>query len=388
MRARILVCLYLAVAALPIAVQALRLHDHRLSGALPRAPRPALSSSGVRSEEFQKAFTAWFDSRLGGKGYSIMTDNAILLHAFHDTRPGSGVLLGDRGVLFHSDDIGYYNAGTELLLPRAIEARADGIAALQTALRAQHRALVPVIVAAKTSVYRDAIPPEWTRALGEPRPSDDGIYRAMKRALDARGVVYVDARALLTAPGVQRDQVWGPQARHWSIYGACLAMREVMRAYGELTGTDPLPYECRPGPQWLPADHDDFDLWNLLNAWWRPRLHQMRTQAVHAPPADGSPRPSVMFIGTSFCWNIMHDADDSHRFGQIHMDYYNRTLVKWPENIHTEVHPHSPEWRAVFLDRDLYVLDLFEGYLAAPDGYVDQFLTEVGGEIEGPARQP
>lgn len=383
MRTRILVCLYLAIAVLPIAARALALRDHDIFGALPSAPKPALSVDAVRSEDYQKAFTAWFDSHLGQKGRAIMTDNAILLHAFHDTKPGSGVVLGDRGVLFAIDDVSYYNRGADQLpAPGVVDALADRIGALQAALRAQHRALVPVIVASKTSVYRDAVPGDWTRALGEPRPTDGGVYRAMKRALEARGIAYVDARALLTAPGVQRDQVWGPQARHWSTYGGCLAMREVMRAYAALTGTEPVPYDCRPGPLWRPPAHDDFDLWNLLNAWRPPRIHKIRTVAVHEPPSEATARPSVMFVGTSFCWNIMFDAFDSGRFGQVHMNYYDKTLVEWPANIHTDIHPYSPEWRALFLDRDLYVLDLFEPYLLAPDTYVDRFLAEVGGEIE------
>lgn len=383
MRTRILVCLYLAIAVLPIVASTLKLRDRKISGALPRAPRPELSADKLRSEDYQKAFTAWFDSHLGWKGGSIMTDNAILLHAFHDTKPGSSVMLGDRGVLFETDDISYYNVGAEQLpLPGAIDARAARIGALQAALRARHRALVPVIVPSKTTVYRDAIPSDWTRALGDPRPSDVGVYRAMKLALEARGILYVDARAILTAAGVQRDQVWGPQARHWSSYGSCLVMREVMRAYAVLTGTDDAAYDCRPELRWSPPDDSDFDLWSLLNAWRPPRIDEYRTWAMHEPPPDGTPRPTVMFIGTSFCWTIMHDAFRSGRFRQLHLDYYDRTLVEWPANIHTAVHPNSPEWRAVFLDRDLYVLDLFETYLHVPDGYVTQFLDEVGGEIE------
>jgi hypothetical protein len=293
-------------------------------------------------------------------------------------------MLGDRGVLFASDDLGYYNAGADRLQPLALVARADRIGALQAALRLQHRALVPVIVASKTSVYRDAISRDWTRALGEPRPTDVGVYRAMKRALEDRGIAYVDARAILTAPGVERDQVWGPQARHWSIYGACLVMREVMRTRAALTGTDEAAYDCRPGPRWRPPGHDEFDLWNLLNAWRPPRISGYRTWTLHEAPPDGTPRPTVMFVGTSFCWNIMWDAFDSGRFRQVHMSYYDKTLIEWPTNIRTDIHPHGPEWRALFLDRDLYVLDLFEAYLLAPDGYVDQFLAEVGGEITRP----
>jgi acetyltransferase AlgX (SGNH hydrolase-like protein) len=383
MRTRILVCLYLVVAVLPLAAHVLHLSDRPIFGALAPAPRPALSGDAVRSEEYQKAFTAWFDSELGWKGYSITTDNAILLHAFHDTKPGPGVVLGKRGVLFSPEDIAYYNRGRDQLpSPAAVDALADKIAALQAALRAQHRALVPMLVPSKTSMYREAIPAERTRDLGLPRPTDVGVDQALRQALDARGVAYVDAHQVLTAPGVDRNQVWGPKARHWSTYGGCLTMREVMRTYVALTGNDQPPYDCPPEPRWRPPGHDDFDLWNLLNTWRPPKLDKQRTWAVHVPPADDVEKPTVIFVGTSFCWNIMRDASDSRRFRELHMNYYHHGVVAWPAGIDTEVAPYSKEWRALFLDRDLYVLDLFEPFLLESGIYVDQFLAEVGGEIE------
>ena len=88
----------------------------------------------------------------------------------------------------------------------------------------------------------------------------------MKRALDRAGVAYVDARALFTRPGEPRDRLWAPQARHWSDYGACVALREIMRLYVTLTGT-PFAFDCTPqqisGWRW----HPDYDLKNLTNAW-------------------------------------------------------------------------------------------------------------------------
>jgi hypothetical protein len=380
---RIMVGLYLAIAALPLAVMALELPDHEIFGALPPAELPEPSVDEFRSEGYQKAYTAWFESRLGGKGYSIATDNTILYRLFRDTKPGSAVGLGRRGVLFKDEDLAYYNKDGDDLPPQAkVDALADKIGALQALLAAHHRALVPLIIPSKTTLYRRDVPPLWTRDLGQPRPSDLKVYDAMKRALDARHIRYVDARALFTAPGVVPEQVWGRQGRHWTTYGACLAMRDVMRDYAALAGLAAPAYDCLPAREWRPTAHDHFDLWNLLNLWRPPRINQLVPLVQHAAPPPASATPSVMFVGTSFCWNIMYDATASQRFGEMHMDYYNRTLVAWPADIHTDVRPYTKEWRDVFLGKDLYVLDLLEVFLLAPDTYVDEFLAEVGGQLE------
>jgi hypothetical protein len=379
---KILVCLYMAVAVLPLAVMALHLRDHEIFGALPPANKPALSLDRFRSEDYQKEFTAWFESRLGWKGNAIKTDNALLYHVFRDTKPGSAVAIGRRGVLFKDEDIAYYNKdGAQLPSHARLDEMARRIAALQALLRKYGRALVPVLVPSKTSLYRDEIKPEWTRAHGQPRPTDRSVYRAMIAALDAHQVSYVDARALLTAPGIPREAVWGRFARHWSTYGACLTMQQVVRAYTSLTGKA-VAYECKLAHARRPPSHDDFDLWNLLNMWKPPRINRVVAVVEHDPPLDGAVKPSVMCVGTSFCWNIMRDAAASLRFSAIHMDFYHNTLVAWPENTSVPVQRGSKDLGDAFLGKDLYVLDLFETYLQPANTYIDEFLDQVGTELE------
>jgi len=105
---------------------------------------------------------------------------------------------------------------------------------------------------------------------------------------------------------------------------------------------------------------------------------------VYGSPAVTAPKPSALVVGTSFGWAMVRYAFDSHLFGDIHLDYYNRTLVEWPANIHAEVHPQTKEWNDAFLGKDLYVLDLLEVYLFAPDNYVDEFLAQLAAALAPP----
>jgi hypothetical protein len=384
---RVLVCLYVALAALPFVAMKLHAGDHAIAGRLPPAPYPQRSFAALKNETFQRAYTDWFESKLGFKGYAIATDNSILFHLFHETKPGSAVKLGDDGVLFNDEDTAYYNKnGAWLPAPPRVDQLATKIAALQSQLRARGRALVPVLTPTKTTVYRDKIADQWRRPLGEPRPSELTIYEAFRRALIAKHVEFVDARAMLLSGQLARDDVWRPYARHWSDYGACVVMKAVAARYAALTDRAPLPYDCTLARQEQPLTHDDFDLWRLLNIWSPPEPDRVEPVAIHSDHSPVAAPPNLLVIGTSFCWNLMRDAGKARVFGTVHMDYYDKTLVPWPDGAWSQVQPGTPEWRRVFLGADLYVFDLFEGYLLSPDDtYVDTFLSAMMASSSSPS---
>ncbi len=97
---RTMVFLYLAVATVPVVAMIAKVKDREVWGSVAPAPFPGITLANVRSENFQQRFTAWFESRLGLKGYAVTTDNALLYHVFGDTKHGSQVMLGKDGVLF------------------------------------------------------------------------------------------------------------------------------------------------------------------------------------------------------------------------------------------------------------------------------------------------
>ncbi len=384
---RILVCLYVALAVLPLVAMKLGMHDHEIVGRLPPAAYPTRSWASVRDESYQQAFTAWFESQLGLKGYSIASDNALLYHAFGETKPGSGVVIGRDDVLFSADDIAYFNKDGDALPNQAsVDALADKVAAMQQRMRTQHRAFVPLLIPTKPTIYRNEVPAAWLRDVGDPRPAEKAVYFAFKRALDERKVTYVDARDVLVSRTTPRGDLWGKNARHWSYYGACLTMQRVVSAYTQLVGGDPLPYDCPLGHTHEPKTYDDFDLWTLLNAWWPAARDRNAPTVDHVPPVPSpTMKPSVLFVGTSFGWTILKDAERTKLFGAMHFDFYNSMFVAWPQNTSFDIHPHSKEWRDIVLDKDLYILDLFECYLLAPDDtYVDRFLADVEDEVAPP----
>lgn len=372
MRDRILVCLYLLLAALPATAMLLELPDEGVFGALPRTKRPNVRPGSIITERFQHKFTQWFESNLGFKGRSIHLDGTVLGRVFGEAKPDSSVAIaGD--VLFHREDVNGLNRTPDQIPTRAqVEAIVARMAQLQRRMREKRRLFIPVLIPNKTTIYRDRLPQRWMR-YSEAHPAD-ALYPLMKELLDAHGVEYVD-----TAPSMlssDRGLTWLPTARHWSRYPACLAVREVLTRYTTRFGLAPVPYECgNVEYQDRFPDFDDFDLWRLLNA--DVPLASRRVPIVRHTEPPPAVAPDMLILGTSFCWTLIKDAAESKAFGRLYLDYYNATFFAMPGAEATKVEKGTPHWNDVVLHNDIYVLDVFETYMPLGPEILDDLLGVV-----------
>ncbi len=376
---KLVIAAFIAIMLAPLAAKRLGIADLPVYGALPPAPpRPQLTWSGLRDESYQTTYTAWFERHLGLRGYSTFVDNTVLYHVLDDTKPTAGIVVGDDDVLFLGDDLVYFNSTADAVAPGRIARLATTIAEIQTRLAAEHRALVPIIVPSKTSIYPDKVPAGWTRDLGSPRPTDDVVYHALRAALDARHVIYVDARDLLASSREPRAMLWPTTGRHWSQFGACLVLAEVGHRFTALTGR-PLDLACTPRLVETSKDHDDLDLALLLDAWWLSGPDQ--AIETEPQPARSGPRPSLMLAGTSFCWNLMRVALRSHQV-DASLNYYDATLYLGASLAKSDLHATPTAWLDAVRGKDLYVIDLFEPYIGPPDSTIEQFPTELARELD------
>lgn len=379
-RDAILALVYVAITALPIVARALHWQDRELSGVLAPADPIELTHDNLLSGEYQQAFSDAFDSRLGFKNLAITVDNTILYHAFRQTKIGSEVVIGDDRVLFAGGDVRHgYKTPEQLPARTDIEGVVDEIARAQRALGSEHRALVPVLIPAKTWLWRDKVPDEWKLGEAAP-PSDAAVYGVVRSALELRGVEYVDAREVFSASKEQREVLWGREAAHWSDYGACLTMREIVSKYAKLTGRPTSALSCRLRLVPNVATRSDNDLWSLLNVAFLPLEAAKVATAEFSSPAPGS-KPSVLFVSTSFGWALARNAQASGAFGELLVDYYDKAFTWWPSSEKRRVRAHTSEWRHVVLGRDIYVLDLFEPLVGRSGSHVSTFLDALLAEL-------
>lgn len=342
--------------------------DRELEGAVEAPPSPPLDLRSIATEDFQKAAAAAFEHALGFRGHSVTIDNTLLYHLFGETRPGNGVVVGKNGVLFSREDLGYFNeASSGLPPPELVDRFAAELARLQSTLARQGIAVVPLILPGKvTPLWKDAVPERWTRDRDEPR-SDALGYQRLREALVAHGVQLVDAHALLSdVREVPREALWGPDARHWSRYSACLALSRITSVAESLGRRSPTIH-CEHRWQSPRRSDVDLDLLRLLNARWvRRGSRDVAMPIISVAGAASSSR--LMVVSSSFGFVLGKVAEDSHAFGRVIVDYYGSRFVE-TEHEDVPVTPRSDSWRAEMLGNDIYVLELFEPYFWPGDDY-------------------
>lgn len=352
--------------------------DVPLNGVEVSAKTPVLSFAAIRSEAFQTDAVAWFEQHWGLRGYAVRTDNTLVLRLFRETRTAT-VIVNRDGSLVGNEDIAYVNTSVD----RAdVIARAKLFARVQEKMRRRGKVLIPVIMPAKTSFFRDEVPLEWRRR-GSYEASDVDVYGTFASSLKDNGVVFVDARALLLAERKPGDQIFAPPARHWRLSAACKVLQSVLdAARPELPelGAEQIDCRTRIDPH-ADVGADDFDLFRLLNTWDSPPRIDVET--FDGQTATEPLKIPTLFVGSSFVTKFAHIARDIGVLRPSLFYYYDRSVVETGTFATTKkVEPFTEVWRADTFGKRLFILGVLETFLPW-DG--ETFLSELDKELDSPS---
>lgn len=334
--------------------------DVKLFDATPK-PKPLrlrLSWPMIASGKFQAEVERRLAVTWGFRGTAIKTDNTINALGFGETRPGRTVVVGVDGWLFHTEDTSYINRGDACV---ACDALATRLGEVQRALLAQGRLVLPVVTAAKTTTERAMVPARWRRFDGAP-PSDQHVYQRFVDALVRERVIFVDGRARLMALRAETNQpIFPRRARHWGFYAACLvytdAINLAVRTLSVPLEPDDMP-TCTPG---MPGLQNEEDLGYVLNVWGIT-APTPKFESPPPPPTRRDLRPVV--IGTSFMWDFARLLRRSSFGTDARFYYYDDLIFDIAlQQVTIKIDPNDAAWRAWTLDRNLYLIDLYEAYL-------------------------
>jgi hypothetical protein len=350
-----------------------------LGGVTTPVPRPSLTASGVAKERFQKGYVAWFEANYGLRGTAVRLDSSLDYYVFQEAPAESRVRVGSEGVLYVDDDVGCYNHPA-LVADPGFEAIAARLARVQGLLRARGKSLVPLLTPSKTSLLPSQVPSAWRRDLGEPRPIEQA-YRALARALDAAGVLYVDARALLGAEqAAQHVAMFTRRGRHWNALAACLVMADAMRVARVLM---PGRVLAEPDCSWTEAtgltiDSPEVDLLKLLNVWHPGPLPDTAPSMSTRPVTSVDDAPAALFVGTSFSFAVVAESERNRLFHDILVYYYNQTVLDRLGSPGRPVDVKSASWREQTLSREVVIFEIPEWYFP---GVNIEFLVQLEGAL-------
>ncbi len=351
-----------------------RVEDAKLNGVEAAAKRPELTWQTARAEGFQKDFTAWFEQHWGLRGYAVRTDNTIVKALFHEVRAGQATIL-EGGLLMSREDLNYVNRDDP---PGPTVAYAKKIARVQAGMRDRNVVVIPVLIPAKTSFFRESIPRSWQRR-GAFGLSDENLYRTFVRTLRELHVAFVDARELLSDGSP--DHVFASPGRHWRLSAGCRTLQAAVDAarpdLPEI-GTD--QFDCTTHINHdADVEEEDYDLFRLLNVW-EDKPAGVNVEVLSATSAPASLRVSTVFVGTSFVWKFVRIAKQLEVLRPALFYSYNSSVVDGDTLfIFKKVEPFTDAWRKDTLGKRLIIVGILETYLPT-DG--NQFFTELEEELD------
>lgn len=327
-----------------------------LSGVEPPGPpiSKMLNFWGFKSGELARRVERQFGRELGLRGVLVRTDNELNYRVF-------GAMSGNRFV--GKDDTLFtvgYSPGRDWVAPTddaVIGRLVESLAAGQKAFRVAGLTLLPLVSPIKTRFAADLLPDDVRRVaeLDERRQIDE-----FREQAEAAGLLYLDGPKLFDdlrprarAPLFPRGGV------HWSNYGAAEVLVEMVRILDVVDERwDFVALEItRVEPRNKPRPPDD-DLAQLSNVWSTDRFFgESFEPTLRWVEGSGGRRPRVLFIGTSFTWQLATQAS----FRDVEVYYYNRTRFTVQNRKRRREGPVPNQADPAFLDEltrfDLVVLE-------------------------------
>jgi hypothetical protein len=326
---------------------------------------------------FQKSFETYFDEHFEHRSWFIRLENSINawffyqgklpnpldhysveLSPFNEPTWVNFVIFGSRHVLFYDEDINFLNR-TDFHLNEKMTAKIHG---LQKMWSDHEKVFLPLIIPSKVHFYANDIPELWLTGPSHPRPSDQA-YETFRKDLSSTGVRFVDLLdQLMAIHSRSQIPIYNKTGRHWNHWGACLALQQIVKAVPKRTDYEVSPPNCSDFSM-RPAHDADLDLWNGLNIWNWGRLKFEAPEMAANPSVGGYPRkPSALYIGTSFAWELRDEALRNQTFSRFDVFYYNRAWVR-DSGARGPLPATAAEWRQTVFSYDIVIIDFFESYL-------------------------
>jgi hypothetical protein len=321
----------------------------------------ALTLANVINQKEQSYAEEVFKRRAGLFDVLVKTDNQLnyLFFKTVSSNPHSTVVLGEQGHLIEH----LYLRDSNRIAPakeKDLHAVAIKLKRLQDYLTGRGIDFVLVISPNKPAFYPEIVPNRYRIAGAEARFN---ARTFMTEQLQRQGVRYIDGYELLKRKQSELNvPMFSPIGTHWNEVGGCLVASEILKqAKGSQQHAQ---FDCVvDGVHDRPAYHDS-DLLRLANLWVEaPFLRPApRVQIAHAPQKNAQPW-KVLTIGSSFCWELMRQFENSGAVSQQEFLYYfhRRTRSASFRGANFD-HSRYNVWKEL-KERDLVVIEINQAVL-------------------------
>ncbi|PWT89949.1 MAG: hypothetical protein C5B54_08100 [Acidobacteria bacterium] len=338
--------------------------------------KPRLTFKKWFNGKFQPAATTWFERNSGFVGHFAKTYNQLIFHFFKEAPNARGVIVGKDHYLYMDNYVTPWQ-GFGVGKAEELNKVARQLKELQDALAKRGVTFLLVIAPSKATVYPEHIPNRY-HVKGTPTTNYDLIVPYLKD----NHVQYVDGHEYFLALKPSSEYPLFPVAGiHWSYYGACRMSQVIQSKLGSLMKKQLVDLNCEPVKVDTDPTGSDRDIAELMNLWTPEVLTSFPTPhpRVWIDDEIEAYKPSVLFVGDSFCWTLL-DTTGRKAFKNIHFLIYNNSLYPYPKRSKGVGWRKDPDrLRELMLSKEVLILEAVEPNLRyAGYGFIDDALAALG----------
>ena len=281
-----------------------------------KAARPGDFTRAWFDGSLQRWLEALAEADVGFRPVLVRSFNEAAFHLFRDL-PRASVLATDHDVYTYPELQGlnalvarkaYFEDGYRALAPR--------LRSLQEELARRGKHFEVIIATSKALVSLDGVPDRYLVA-----PREDMYRRAadVSAILKENGVNVVDGTGLLRRIRADGISTHATSGVHWNRYSGCAVARQLLEDSRRDLGDSVAKLGCDPpqlGPPWA-TDVDGLTMFELLT---RGGLVTPTSFPTLTPGLSGQTR--FLFVGDSFCFNVIDAIALSHAAGALTFRIY------------------------------------------------------------------
>lgn len=329
-----------------------------LGGVVALPPQVALGARSYYDGSFQKAFEEAFNAALGFREALLRSDNELNLRAFSEfaPSPGTSMILGKHGFIYERDYVDALNR-RNLVDPSVLAQHVRRLALLQEYLAAHGSTLLVLISPNKAVVYPENLP---SRFVDPVRVKLADNYAVFVRQLTAAGVNFFDAQADMLAYKAQSPTpLFASSGAHWNDPSACRAAAQVERLILQAQGSARLDLHCERIAREDRPKTPDRDLADLANLWFEDAILHPTPYVRPYVTREGAVRPpTVLFVGSSFMWQIM-DYETRYKLeSRPTLFYYYKTRFDYPGHKRSTLDPKQLDFPRDVFSKQAVVLEI------------------------------
>ncbi|MEZ5083695.1 MAG: hypothetical protein R2750_09620 [Bacteroidales bacterium] len=270
-------------------------------------------------QSFQDELSGYIDFNFGFRPLYIRLYNQMQYSFFKQTN-ANNIYVGKQSYLYEGSYIASYY-GKNFIGKQTIDINIKKLEEILQFLNTMNTELLILIAPSKAYYYPDYFPDELVTK------KEINNYEYYLEVLPRSTIPFVDFNRWF----VQQKQstpypLMTKNGIHWSEYGSVLAADSILKTVGFLLGKN------MAGLSWDGVEYcnkpssTDYDLERLLNLIFPlPGRDYAYPQNLAIKADSTSFKPSVLFIGDSFFWNINFPAFKS-AFKSVQFWYYNRLV--------------------------------------------------------------